>query len=50
MLIPIEEVEWIGSNFPNITVVDVGKGIHFIQEDNPHVIGTELAKWYAAIS
>ena len=22
--------------------------IHFIQEDNPHLIGTELAKWYTS--
>ena len=24
----------------------MGPGIHFVQEDNPHLIGTELANWY----
>ncbi len=46
MLILIEEVPWIAKNFPNITMVDIGKGIHFVQEDNPHKIGSELKKWY----
>lgn len=46
MLIPIDEVPWIAQNFPNITMVDLGEGIHFVQEDNPHKIGSELKKWY----
>ncbi len=50
MLIPINEVPWIKENFPNITMVDIGKGIHFVQEDNPHTIGSELKKWYIEIS
>lgn len=24
-------------------------GIHFIQEDNPHLIGKEIATWYKKI-
>ena len=50
MLIPIEEVPWIAENFPNITMVDIGKGIHFVQEDNPQLIGLELKKWYLGIN
>ncbi len=34
---------------PNIETVDIGKGIHYLQEDNPHLIGEELASWYKAI-
>ncbi|MBV7331152.1 alpha/beta fold hydrolase [Chloroflexi bacterium TSY] len=49
LLIPIEDVPWISKNFPNSTMVDIGKGTHFVQEDNPHAIGTELAKWYSAL-
>lgn len=49
MLIPKHEVDWIAENFPNITMVDIGEGLHFVQEDNPHTIGRELAKWYARI-
>ena len=29
----------------NARIVDVGAGIHWIQEDNPHLIGRELAEW-----
>jgi haloalkane dehalogenase len=46
MLIPKDEVNWIINNFPNTKAVDLGKGIHFLQEDNPHLIGEELQKWY----
>lgn len=46
MLITPEEVPWIMENFPNITTVDLGEGIHFVQEDHPHKIGRELKKWY----
>ncbi|TLX74617.1 haloalkane dehalogenase [Labilibacter sediminis] len=46
VLIPIEEVDWIKANFPNITSVPLGKGTHFVQEDYPHTIGEELKKWY----
>ncbi|BDS10266.1 haloalkane dehalogenase [Aureispira anguillae] len=49
MLIPIEEVDWIRSNFPNITMIPLGKGSHFVQEDYPDLIGSELKKWYQTI-
>ena len=49
MLIPKSEIPWIAANLPNITMVDIGKGLHFVQEDNPHTIGKELAKWYGNI-
>jgi hypothetical protein len=29
----------------NLQTVDVGQGIHFIQEDNPHQIGEALSNW-----
>ncbi len=50
MLIRIEDVPWIKAHFPNITMVDIGKGTHFVQEDNPHLIGSELASWYQGIN
>ncbi len=49
LLIRIEDVPWIKSHFPNITMVNTGKGTHFIQEDHPHLIGKELASWYKGI-
>jgi len=43
------DVEFIKNNFPNIKMVDIGKGIHFLQEDNPHKIGSEIANWYSSL-
>ena len=44
-----ETVEYIESNFSNMKSVDIGEGVHYIQEDNPHLIGEEIAKWYKEI-
>lgn len=43
------DVEFIKNNFPNTKMVDVGEGLHYIQEDNPHLIGREIASWYQAL-
>jgi haloalkane dehalogenase len=45
-IIDDKTVEWCRQNLKNLKVVDIGEGIHFVQEDNPHLIGEELAKWY----
>ena len=37
--------DWIIENIPNLKVVNIGKGIHFIQEDNPDLIGEKLNDW-----
>ena len=42
-------VEWCKQNLKNLDLINVGKGLHYIQEDNPHLIGEELAKWYQKI-
>ena len=44
-----ETVKYIKSNFSNMKSVDIGEGLHFIQEDNPDLIGEEIAKWYKEI-
>ena len=46
-IINSKTVDWCKQNLKNLQGVDIGQGIHFLQEDNPHVIGEELAKWYA---
>jgi haloalkane dehalogenase len=33
----------------NLTIIDIGPGIHYLQEDNPHRIGEELARWYQGL-
>ena len=45
-LIDEKAVEWCKQHLINLKVVDIGEGIHFMQEDNPHLIGSELATWY----
>ncbi|NQT74300.1 MAG: haloalkane dehalogenase [Chloroflexi bacterium] len=48
-IINVAMVEWCEQNLKNLKVVDIGEGIHFLQEDNPHMIGSELANWYSYI-
>ena len=49
-LVQIPVVEWCKQNLNNLRTADIGQGIHFLQEDNPHLIGSELANWYKDIS
>jgi len=43
-------LEWCKQNLKNLRTVDIGQGIHFLQEDNPHLIGSELARWHKGLS
>lgn len=38
-------LDWCRDTIKNLDVVDIGPGIHFLQEDNPHLIGQELLSW-----
>lgn len=42
-------VKWCQQNLKNLKTVDIGEGIHFLQEDNPKLIGTELSNWYTSL-
>ena len=46
ILIGMDEIDWIKNNFPNTETAFVGKGLHFIQEDQPHAIGRAISSWY----
>ncbi len=48
-IIQADDVTWCRENMSNLQTVDIGDGIHFVQEDNPELIGSELAKWHAAL-
>ena len=48
-IIDSKTVKWCKQNLKNLTSIDIGKGIHYLQEDNPHLIGEELAKWYKTL-
>ena len=43
------EVTWCRENLSNLTTVDLGDAIHFVQETHPETIGTELSRWYAGL-
>ncbi len=42
-------VDWCKKNLKNLELVDIGEGLHYVQEDNPHLIGEKLAKWYQGL-
>ncbi|MCH8065815.1 MAG: haloalkane dehalogenase [Chloroflexi bacterium] len=48
-LVTAAVVESFRSTLKNLKTVDIGSGAHFVQEDNPHKIGEELAKWYQGL-
>ena len=37
---------WCREQLPHCEVVDVGRGIHYLQEDEPDAIGRAIADWY----
>jgi len=44
-LIRKKQVEWCKETLHNLVTVDIGQGIHFIQEDHPDRIGKEIVDW-----
>ncbi len=42
-------VEWCEVNLKNLTSINLGKGLHYLQEDHPHAIGEALAEWYRGL-
>lgn len=48
-IIKARELEWCQQNLKNLKSIAVGEGLHYLQEDNPHLIGEELAKWYQSL-
>jgi haloalkane dehalogenase len=45
-----KDVKIIKDGMKNLTTIDLGEGLHFIQEDYPHEIGEGIATWYIEIS
>ncbi len=48
-IMPKMAVDWLVANVPNLETRFVGAGLHFIQEDHPHVIGHGLVDWLRRI-
>jgi haloalkane dehalogenase len=45
VIVPPTLVEWCRAGLKNLETVDLGEGIHFLQEDHPHEIGEVLSDW-----
>lgn len=41
-----DTLHWCEQNFSNLETVSTGRGIHYLPEENPHLIGEYLAEWY----
>lgn len=44
-LVTPAHVAWCRASLPNLTFVDLGEGLHYLQEDHAERIGAELAAW-----
>jgi pimeloyl-ACP methyl ester carboxylesterase/tetratricopeptide (TPR) repeat protein len=44
-LLPDRNVQLARATMPNLTVVDGGFGMHYVQEDQPETIGHAIAEW-----
>ena len=49
-LIPPEAVEYLKSNLKTLTTVNIGPGVHFLQEDSPEGIASALTDWLSTLS
>ena len=45
-----KDVKIIKEGMKNLESIDLGEGLHFIQEDYPHEIGEGISEWYKNIS
>ena len=45
MVIDVEKVRWYEARLKNTRSVGIGEGLHYLQEENPWLIGEELARW-----
>ena len=44
-----KDVKIIMESMKNLIMIHLGEGLHFIQEDYPHEIGSGIAEWYNGI-
>ncbi len=44
------EIFFIEQNFPNVSTVHVGEGLHFIQEEHPETVTNEIIQWLQDIT
>ena len=44
-----EQVRGYEGKIMNLRTVGIGKGVHYLQEDNPHSIRKEVAGWIGGL-
>ena len=49
MLVNKKVLKWSEEHLPNLSTRFVGKGIHLIEEDQPHAIGKAINDWYQSL-
>ena len=42
-------VDWCERHMRALTSVDIGPGLHFVQEDRPHEVGRAIRAWYEGL-
>jgi haloalkane dehalogenase len=47
-ILPPERLDMF-SALSNLTTIDLGPGMHYLQEDHPHEIGEGIAEWYSGL-
>ena len=45
-----QAVDWCRQSLPNLTTVDLGQGLHHLQEDHPEFIGRSIASWIRSLA
>lgn len=43
------DLRWIKDHYANTEYVDLGAGMHYVQEDHPHKIGRAISDWYSRL-
>ncbi|PCJ25599.1 MAG: haloalkane dehalogenase [SAR86 cluster bacterium] len=46
VMINAERAQWMVDNYRNVEIQFVGYGTHYIQEDNPQIIGRGIVEWH----
>lgn len=44
-LYPKEQADWAAANLSNVTLASVGAASHFVQDDSPQIVASELDAW-----
>ena len=48
-IIDAQHLQWCKNHIRNLETVHIGEGMHYLQEDNLHLIGAELANWFKTL-